>query len=217
MNPAQAFVAQGRWIHLLGAAACLALTGLGYLAGLGPMLEARRTYEADETAYLAEAAESVRLQRTLRRLESELASVQAEVGRTTVRLSPPATAPLHVAAMARLAGECGLRIDDIQTAPPLTKPYATAVPVHVSGEGTYAACARFLARLRRFLPETSVESIALEAAGPAPGRPTPAALARATFRLRLVWHAALPPGPPAGAVTRAAGRLPVPARRSPSP
>jgi len=217
MNPLDALAARGRWVHLAGAAACLALTGLGYVAGLGPMLEARRTYEADEAAYLAEATESVRLQRTLRRLEAELASVQAEVGRSAVRLSPPATAPLHVAAMARLAGECGLRIDDIQTAPPVAKPYATAVPVHVTGEGTYAACARFLARLRRLLPETSVESIALAAAGPGTGQPTPETLARATFRLRLVWHAALPSGAPPGTVTRAAGRLPAPARRSPSP
>jgi len=170
-------------IHAVAAAVCLAMTAGVYLAGLRPLLHQKEEYAAQKKALEAEQAQADRLEQTLKTLQAHLTKVQRQAAEGTLHLQPLAKAPLHVAEIAQLATDSGLVIDDIQTAAPIASEFAIAVPVHLSGTGTYTACTLFLARLRQALPETSVLSFSLADHGRQAASP-------ALFQMDLQWHAA---------------------------
>ena len=177
-----ALLKKGWHIHAAGAAVCLALTAGVYLAGVEPLLSRQDDYAAEGKALDAEQDRADRLQQTLKTLQAHLAEVQRQAAEGTLRLQPLAKAPLHVAEISQLASDSGLVIDDIQTAAPVAGEFAVAVPVHLSGTGTYTACTLFLARLRRALPETCVLSFTLSDRGRQATSP-------AAFEMDLRWHA----------------------------
>jgi len=181
----QALIRKSRHIDAIGAGVGLALTLGLYLASIVPLMASHEEFAADERAFATEQAHARHLETSLRTLRTQLREARRRADEGTVHLRPPATAPLHVAHISRLAADAGLQIDDIRTDAPTPGPYATAVPVHLAGSGSYRACARFLRRLRRALPETCVLSFALK------GKPNDTAGA-ATLTMDLTWHATLP-------------------------
>jgi len=177
-------VREGRHLDLIGAAACVALTLGVYLVGVVPLLDAHAAYEADEKAFVTEQTKALRVEKTLLALQTRLETTERRAAASHLHLRPLATAPLHVAKIAQLAGACGLQMDDMQTGAPTPGEFAIAVPVQLTGTGTYTACTLFLNRLREVLPETRVESFALTATA---NDQTEAA----AFRFDLTWHARL--------------------------
>jgi len=184
MNP-QALIRQGRHIDAIGAGVCLALTLGLYLAGIVPLMASHEEYAADEQALATEQDHARNLEASLRKVQTHLRAARRRAAENSVHLRPPAAAPLHVAQISRLATDAGLQIDDIQTGAPTPGPYATAVPVHLAGTGTFRACTRFLRRMRRALPDTCVLSIALN------GKQNDTSGA-ATLTMDLTWYATLP-------------------------
>jgi len=180
----QALIRKGRYIDAVGLAVCVVLTLSVYAAGVAPVLNQHETYAANEAAYTTEQVHVTRLERSLESLQARLNAARRDADATTLNLQPLATAPLHVAKISKLATGSGLQINDIQTGAATPREYATAVPVHLAGTGTYTACTLFLNRLRQALPETSVQSFALTGH-------TNAASGEATFRMDLTWHATL--------------------------
>jgi len=174
----------GRHLDLIGGAVCAALTLGVYLVGVVPLLDARAAYEADEKAFVAEQAKANQMETTLRTLQTRLETARQRSAESHVHLRPLSTAPLHVAQISQLAEACGLQVDDMQTGTPSPGAFAIAVPVHLTGTGTYTACTLFLSRLREALPETRVEAFALTGSGND-------ATGAASFRMDLAWHARL--------------------------
>ena len=192
-----------RYVDLIGAAVCLLLTVGLYLAGIVPLLAAHDEYADDQQACAREQEHARRLEASLETLRAELDQARREARENTVHLRPPATAPLHVAHISRLATEAGLQVDDMRTGDPTPGPFATTVPVHLSGSGTYTACTLFLQRLRQALPETCVMTFALN------GQPNDTTGA-AALTMDLAWHATLPG-------SRAGGTETSPARHGADP
>jgi len=187
-----ALIRKGRHLDAIGAGVCLALTLGVYLAGVVPLMASHEEYAAGERALATEQTHARHLEMSLRTLHNQLQATRRRAAENTVHLRAPATAPLHVAHISRLAADAGLQIDDIRTGAPTPGPYATAVPVHLAGTGSYSACTRFLRRLRQALPETCVLSFTLT------GKPNDTTGA-AALTMDLTWHATLPasrrPGP----------------------
>ncbi|MFO8012813.1 MAG: type 4a pilus biogenesis protein PilO [Phycisphaerae bacterium] len=195
-----ALVRKGRHIDAVGAGVCLVLTVGLYLAGFCPLAASHEDYAAAEEACAREQDHARNLERTLHKLRARLDTVRSRAEENAVALRPPSTAPLHVAHIARLAAEAGLQVEDMQTGDPKAGAYATTVPVHLAGTGTYQACTRFLRRLRQTLPETCVLAFALQ------GRPNDTTGA-AVLTMDLAWHAALPSSPQAASGGPAADTL----------
>lgn len=187
-----ALIRKGRHLDAIGAGVCLALTLGVYLGGVVPLMGSQEEYADDERAFATEQTHARHLETSLRTLHTQLRATQRRAAENTVHLRTPATAPLHVAHISRLAADAGLQIDDMRTGAPTPGPYATAVPVHLAGTGSYSACTRFLSQLRQALPETCVLSFALT------GKPNDTAGA-AALTMDLTWHATLSssrrPGP----------------------
>ncbi len=181
----------GRYIDLIGAAVCLLLTLGFYLVGIAPLLAAQDECADKEQACAREQEHARRLEASLETLRAELDQARRRARESTVHLRPPATAPLHVAHISRLAAESGLQVDDMRTGDPNPGSFATTVPVHLSGSGTYTACTLFLRRLRQTLPETCVLAFSLK------GQPNDTTGA-ATVTMALAWHATLPASRAAG-------------------
>jgi len=191
-----ALVHKGWHVDALGAAVCIVLTAGVYLAGVEPLIRRHDEYADQLKTLEAEQARAAHLERTLKAVQAHLAKVQREAAEGTLRLRPLATAPLHVAEISQLAADSGLVIDDIQTATPVPGEYAVAVPVRLSGTGTYTACTLFLSRLRRALPETCVLSFTLADRGQQPASP-------AAFEMDLRWHAAREDATPSAGASQA--------------
>jgi Tfp pilus assembly protein PilO len=197
----QTLLRKGWHIDALGAAACLVLTLGVYLLGVGPLRTAHQDFTADQEALATELAHADRLEASLQTLQAQLLTTRRRAAETTLDLAPLGTAPTHLARISQLATAAGLQVDDIQTGNPVPGAYATAVPVTLSGSGTYTACTRFLAGLRQALPETCVQTFALTGEAKQ-------ATGSAAFRVDLRWHATLrasPPEPAGPTQTSAAG------------
>jgi len=192
-----ALVRKGRHIDALGAGVCLVLTLGLYLVGIVPLTDAQAEYAEDKQACTREQQHVLKLEGSLEALQDRLRDARRRAEAGTIHLRPPATAPLHVAHISRLAAEAGLQVDDMGTGDPTPGPFATTVPVHLSGTGTYSACTHFLARLREALPETCVLAFALN------GKPNDTTGA-ATLTMDLAWHATLPASQHAHAAAAAA-------------
>ncbi|MBL7140607.1 MAG: type 4a pilus biogenesis protein PilO [Planctomycetes bacterium] len=191
-----ALLEKGWHIDALGAALCVALAAGVYLAGVEPLIHRQDVYAAQLKVLEAEQDRAGRLEQTLKTVQAHLVKVQRDAAEGTLRLRPLATATLHVAEISQLAADSGLQLDDIQTAAAIPGEYAVAVPVRLSGTGTYTACTLFLARLRRALPETCVVSLTLADRGQQPASP-------AVFEMDLRWHAAREGAAPSAGASQA--------------
>jgi Tfp pilus assembly protein PilO len=199
-----ALLRKGRHIDAIGAGICLVLTVGLYVACIVPLTAARDQYAADKEACVREREHAQNLEASLRRLHVQLNEIRRRAEENAVHLRPPSTAPLHVAHISRLAAEAGLQVDDMRTGDPAPGPYATMVPVHLAGSGTYSACMRFLRRLRETLPETCVLAFALT------GEPNDTTGA-AALTMDLTWHATLPASQHAGTAGTSATTVTEPA------
>jgi Tfp pilus assembly protein PilO len=192
-----ALIRNGRHIDAAGVGVCLLLTVGLYLAGFCPLVAAHEDYADAKEACAREQKHARNLEATLQDLRTELGTIRKRADENVVHLRPPSTAPLHVAHISRLAAGAGLQVDDMRTGDPAAGPYATTVPVHLAGTGTYSACTRFLQRLREALPETCVLAFALK------GQPNDTA-GTAALTMDLTWHATLPASQQTGAAGPAA-------------
>ena len=100
-----------------------------------------------------------------------------------LHLAPASTINRRLTEVSALAGDAGLVIDDIRPDRAVPAAQCETIPISLAGSGTYRTCTLFLARLRRSMPDTSVASVELAAAG----LDTTGA---SKFRMDLRWHAA---------------------------
>lgn len=169
-----------------GAAVVCVGAALWYFAGYEPLSQARATREhmEQELHDHQDAAEKQMELLTMR--ESILAKVRAENSVSAVQLKPAERVNQQVSDLTGVAGDAGLRVDEIRPASAMPAARFTMVPIKVSGAGEYAAVTEFLRLLRADFRDTGVIGFSLK-------MPTDATATGLKFEFNLVWYAAPSP------------------------
>ena len=174
--------AHGRsWqVDLAGAAVCVGLTLLFYLAGVLPLSRLQAAQLEQRTELETRREKATRLAAAADTLQRRLKQVGQALGEAPVQLRSARELNQRLARLTNLAGECGLAIDQTHSDRPHNGPWYQTVPIRLAGKGAYPTCAVFLDQIRRAYPDMGVSSF--ELAGE-PGSNAPAA-----FRFDLVWY-----------------------------
>ena len=73
-------------------------------------------------------------------------------------------------AIARLATECGVALDEMHPGVPADSTHYQTVPIRVVGSGRYPACTAFLRKLRGTFGDMGIRSFQASSSGTTPGR-----------------------------------------------
>ena len=170
----------------LAAAACAGLTIAAYAVGVRPMLE-QRQHEAEQRLALKERREtSSELAATVAELQHDLADARQVLARSPVRLQPATLVNQRLAALAALADECGVQVDEMRPGTPADSTHYQTFPIRIVGTGSYPNYAKFLRNLRKTFGDMGVRSFnATNLIGPS-ANPT------AAFQAELIWFTELP-------------------------
>ena len=174
--------------HTVGVAAavCVALTVAAYAVGVRPLL-ARHQHEAAQRNLLAErTAATSQATATLAGLNRDLTEAKEALARTPLRLEHASSINLRLEAVAQLASECGVSLDEMRPGSPADSTHYQTVPIRIVGGGSYPACATFLRKLRRKFGDIGVSTFSAANANPG----TKETLA--SFQAELVWFTELP-------------------------
>lgn len=171
-------------IDAAGMAVCLAITILGVLVVVQPAVRVRMDHASlrDELQTLRQQVAELKGART--RLQDELRRLDDRLAANRLQLQGPEYLNTRMARIIESAASSGIVIDETRSEPAGRAELYQAVPVELSGSGSYPGCTAFLHSLREQLPDTGVVSFELTGN---PGR----AAERGRFRFNLVWYAAL--------------------------
>ena len=168
------------------AVVCLGLTFASYALGVGPLLQRRADARAFRETLDARSADARRLDATGADLRRQLADTRTELNRSPLRLQPASLVNQRLEAVARLATECGLALDEMQPGAAVDAAHYQTVPIRILGVGDYPACARFLRKLRGTFADMGVRTFTAANQGGATATP------HAVFQAELNWFTELP-------------------------
>jgi Tfp pilus assembly protein PilO len=168
------------------AVACAALTVGAYAIGVRPLLE-ERAHEAEQRQTLDERRGTASdLATALADVQRDLERAKQELAQTPVRLQPATLVNQRLAAIARVATDCQVALDEMRPGSAADSTHFQTVPIRIVGSGRYPACARFLRELRRTFGDMGVRKFTTTNTTPAALEPT------AAFQAELVWFTELP-------------------------
>ena len=170
----------------LAVAACAALTIGAYALGVQPMLE-KREHESSQRHELADRrAAASQLAASVADLQRELADARTALERTPLRLQPATLVNQRLEAVAVLANECGVALDEVRPGSAVDSTHYQTVPIRIVGSGRYPACAVFLGKLRKTFGDMGVRQFNAANNAALPENPV------ASFNAELVWFTELP-------------------------
>jgi Tfp pilus assembly protein PilO len=155
-----------------------------YWAGARPALARHDEQNQHQVDLQAARRKAANLVGTRNATLAQVAAVNAELANLPLRLEPASTVNHRLAALTALFKDCRLNIDKTRAGTAVDVGDYQAVPIVITGTGTYPAFARFLHRVRKAFPDTAVRSF--ETANNSASAESPTA----TFQVDLVWHAA---------------------------
>jgi Tfp pilus assembly protein PilO len=170
----------------VAAGACLGLTVLAYLVGVQPLLETRRHAAEQQEQLEAREATAEQLTATLVDLQRDLGKAKLDLARTPLRLQPASLVNQRLEAVAQLAGECGVALDEMRPGTAVDSPHYQTVPIRIVGSGRYPACTKFLRKLRHAFGDMGMRTFNATNAAAAAAEPN------AVFQAELVWFTELP-------------------------
>lgn len=169
-------------IYTAGALACAALVGGLWTTIVQPGVE-QRHHIADLHQELGKRRQNAQgLTRSLAATRVQLASLHTEFEHSELHLEPSAKINQRLSAITELATQTGLTFAEMRPGTAADAPHYKMLPIHITGTGTYPACADFLHHLRSEFPDTGVA--ALEASAPS----VPLAAATIAFQFDLIWY-----------------------------
>ena len=172
----------------IAAGACLGLTVAAYAMGVRPLVERQARESALRESLKDRRATASRVAGELVDLQREVNSGKEILARSPVRLQPATLINQRLAAVARLATDCGLSLDEVRPGNAVDATHFQTVPIRIVGRGRYPACAAFLRNLRQTFGDMGVRQFMVTNPGGANPSPTPAA----TFQAELTWFTELP-------------------------
>lgn len=161
---------------------CLGLTAAAYAFGVAPLLQHRDDSEAARRELGQRRDEATRLASSVADLQRELSEAKAEMERASLRLQPATLVNQRLEAIARLARDCGLALDEMRPGAPADATHYQTVPIRIVGVGAYPACAKFLRQLRITFGDMGVRTFSASNNGSGPS-----AMPSATLHAELVW------------------------------
>lgn len=170
-------------IDLAGAALCIAATAVAYFTAIAPSAS-RREEQGQQRAEIADLrAKLDQTSKFQKQLGAQLAARQGDLEKSAIQLEPASSVNQRVSSLTTLASGVGITLDAVQPGAQNDSSDFSRVPIKLSGKGTYASSARFLAQLKERFPDTAVGSMRLTA-NPAEPDSVPAVW------FDLVWYAA---------------------------
>ena len=166
------------------------IAGAVYAWHVGPRLADAAALEERRAILVQRNEEAQQASQNLRKTQGHLEEIRATAAREPVRLKRPDEINSRLAELTALADGLdsgALRIEQINPGGPIKGARYSVVPIRLAGEGSYVACAEFLARLHSQFLDTAVTGYSLaQDASRDDGR--------ARFSVDLAWSAA--PWPP---------------------
>ena len=173
-------------LGVVAVATCVGLTAAAYAVGLRPLLHKRDQEQVQRNGLEERRSLATARAQLLGDLHRELAETKEVLARTPIRLQPATLVNQRLEAVARVATECGIGLDEIRPGSAADSTHFQTVPIRLVGNGTYPASATFLRRLRRTFGDMGVRTF--HAANKDAGADAPTAI----FQAELVWFTALP-------------------------
>ena len=173
-------------LHATGTAVFIVLGLVCWSAIVTPAAnrrEARAELARRERAGLSEVDRQVRLRQ---RLSAQLAASNELFLRSGVKLRSAGELNERLAAIADLAGRCGVRIDSINPSGVKSGQLLEVHPLQLSGHGSYPTAYAFMRDLRVAMPDMSVARFTLTAEA-GEGQTT------ASFSMTIDWCAQIEP------------------------
>ena len=168
--------------------ACLGLTVAAYALGVRPLMDRRAQASAQLQTLTDRRATASRLAAEAADLQREVNAGKEILARSPVRLQPAALINQRLAAVTRLATECGLSLDEVRPGNAVDSTHFQTVPIRIVGGGRYPACAAFLRNLRQTFGDIGVRQFMVSNVSGSVPSATPAA----NFQAELVWFTELP-------------------------
>jgi Tfp pilus assembly protein PilO len=173
-------------LGVVAIATCVGLTAGAYALGVRPMLQQRELDQTQRQTLDQRRSTATKQAETLANLQRDLAEMKDALARTPIRLQSATLVNQRLEAVARVATECGVGLDEMRPGSAVDSTHFQTVPIRIVGNGTYPACATFLRRLRRTFGDMGVRTYHAGNNSPTNIAPT------ATFQAELVWFTALP-------------------------
>lgn len=172
-----------RQIDAIGVGACVVALAAGFIVVVKPITVQRQELAAlhEELRSAEMAAGQVRSEQ--QRLNDDLAGVQSRLNAVPVHLEPVEEQNMRIARIVELASDSGITIHESRSGTLHEGLRFSSVPIEVSGSGAYPACAQFLHRVYRELPDVEVVRMELRSDPSDPRAP-------ASFSFCFTWYAA---------------------------
>jgi Tfp pilus assembly protein PilO len=167
-------------------AACGGLSTAAYVFGVQPLLDGRAQEAAQRQLLEERQASATQLSNTLADLHRQLAGAKEQLERTPVRLQPASLINQRLEAVARLATDCHVSLDEMRPGSAADATHFQTVAIRIVGSGKYPACATFLKKHRETFGDMGVRTFT--ANNTAAGSENPVAI----FNAELVWFTELP-------------------------
>jgi Tfp pilus assembly protein PilO len=168
--------------------ACLGLTVAAYAFGVRPLIDRQARDSAERAELKDRRAAASRLAGEVAELQRDVNAGKEILARSPVRLQPAALINQRLAAVTRLATDCGLSLDEVRPGNAVDSTHFQTVPIRIVGGGRYPACATFLRNLRQTFGDMGVRQFLVSNVSGSMPSATPAA----SFQAELVWFTELP-------------------------
>jgi hypothetical protein len=158
------------------------LVVIAYVVGVNPVIQRHQGFDMQAAELKVKQGKARGLSAKVARVASEITQIKQELANNAITLTPADQVNSHLARIALLAGECGLKIDQLRPDKSLNGPRYKTVPIYLVGSGSFPACVKLLQELKRKFPDTSVASFEVSGDPTKSDEPT-------KLRVDLLWYA----------------------------
>jgi len=169
-------------IDLAAVGACALLALIAYVVGVHPVIRRHRGFALRAIELRAQQKKARKLSGKVAHVASEIVRIKQKLADNTIDLKSSDQVNSHLARLAALAGQCGLKLDQLRPDTPLNGSRYQTVPIYLAGSGNFPACVKLLRELQRGFPDTSVASFEVKGDPTKPSEPT-------KLRVDLLWYA----------------------------
>jgi Tfp pilus assembly protein PilO len=170
----------------VAAGVCVGLTVAAYALGVQPILHGRQNDAAAREELRERRERASQLGTEFAALQRQLEDAKQVLARTPVRLQPATLVNQRLAAIARLATDCGVALDEMHPGGAIDSTHFQTVAIRIAGRGRYPACTTFLRKLRGTFGDVGIRSFQAGSDPRAQAEPP------AVFQAELIWYTELP-------------------------
>jgi len=172
-----------RHVDIAGIAICGILVAGAYFVGIRPII-LRREGLAVQLARLKDQHRNAgELSAKVARIASQITEIKKELADNPIHLQPAGRINSRIARIADLAGECGLKLDQLRPDKSFSGSRYHTVPICLVGTGSFPTCVKLLRALQRSFPDTAIASFEVTGDPTKPQQPP-------RLTVDLLWYAA---------------------------